>query len=62
FLLDFEEECFFFLAVVELEEVCAAPGWPARDTTGAALIRSAAPKMNSKVRFVIVWRSRLQKT
>ena len=51
FLLDFEE-AFFFLAVVE--EVCAAPGRPAPDTTGAALTRSAAPKMESQVRLLIV--------
>src|SRR5258707_13856655 len=50
FFLDFEE-AFFFL--VDVEEVCAAPGWPAPDTMGAALIRSAAPKMYSKVRLLM---------
>ncbi len=38
---------FFFLAVVE--EVCAAPGWLAADATGAALKRSAAPKIDSTI-------------
>lgn len=58
FPLDLEEAVFFFfLAVVEvdLEEVCAAPGRAAPDTTGAALARNAAPKMYSKVRLLIVY-------
>jgi len=51
FLLDLDET-FFFFAVVE--ELWAAPGWPAPDTTGAALTRSAAPKMDKKIRLLIV--------
>src|SRR5579863_4824811 len=55
FFLDFDETCFFFLAV-ELEfeeEACGAPGPAAAgaDTTRAALARSAAPKRNSEARF-----------
>src|ERR1700731_5448739 len=57
FLLDFEEACLFFLAVVEVEEVCVAPGWPAPDTTGAALTRSAVPNINSKVCLIIICQS-----
>jgi hypothetical protein len=55
-LLDLEDARFLFLAVVEWgeDEVCAAPGRAALDTTGAALKRSAAPNMDNTVRLVIV--------
>jgi len=43
---------FFFLA--EVEEVCAAPGWLAADAAGAALMRSAAPKIDNIFRLLIV--------
>jgi hypothetical protein len=58
FFLDFEELCFFLEAVDEEEEDCDAPGRPAPETTGDALARSAAPKMSSKVRLVIIYVSR----
>src|ERR1700722_2680333 len=51
---DFEELFFFFLEVVEVEEVCAAPGRLAPDTKGAALKRSAAPKIDNRVFLLIV--------
>src|ERR1700688_3161996 len=56
FTLDFFEEAvfFFFSAVVEVEEVCAVLGRPAPDTAGAVLTRSAAPKMKSQPRLLIV--------
>ena len=56
FRLDLDVETrFFFLAAVEEEEVCAAPaGKPAPDAAGAALTRSAAPKMESKFFLLIV--------
>src|SRR5258708_2127910 len=60
FFLDFEETLFFFLVVVE--DVCAVPGLPAADTREAALTRSAAPKIYSKVRLLIVWLSPCEKT
>jgi len=43
-----------------VEEVCAAPGWPAPDATEAALTRSAAPKMKSQVRLLIVSLTKLR--
>src|SRR4029077_17487686 len=51
FFLDFEE-AFFFLVVVE--DVCAAPGWPAPDTTAAGHTTRGATKRKSKVRLLIV--------
>jgi hypothetical protein len=62
---DLEEAVLFFLCVVVEpdvdpdedaepdEEDCGAPGCRAPDTTGAALTKSTAPKMNSEARFFI---------